>query len=58
MRFGFYLPTRGPTATREGVPSLSDFGRRPIYAPPGSEKRAKRTAIEAIRISAANRRQR
>jgi probable F420-dependent oxidoreductase len=28
MRYGFYLPTRGPTATREGVLSLACEGER------------------------------
>ena len=28
MRFGFYLPTRGPTATREGVLALAREGER------------------------------
>jgi probable F420-dependent oxidoreductase len=28
MRYGFYLPTRGPTATREGVLSLAREGER------------------------------
>ncbi len=28
MRFGFYLPTRGPTATRKGVPALAREGER------------------------------
>ena len=35
MRFGFYLPTRGPTATREGVLALV-LGRAllPASGPP------------------------
>ena len=28
MRFGFYLPTRGPTATREGILALAREGER------------------------------
>jgi len=28
MRYGFYLPTRGPTATRDGVLSLAREGER------------------------------
>src|SRR4051812_50012336 len=28
MRYGFYLPTRGPTATREGVLALAREGER------------------------------
>ena len=28
MRFGFYLPTRGPTATRDGVLVLAREGER------------------------------
>src|SRR5215471_10225207 len=28
MRYGFYLPTRGPTATREGILSLAREGER------------------------------
>ena len=28
MRYGFYLPTRGPTATREGILSLARAGER------------------------------
>ena len=28
MRFGFYLPTRGPTATREGIIALAREGER------------------------------
>ena len=28
MRYGFYLPTRGPSATREGVLSLAREGER------------------------------
>src|SRR3954468_18914188 len=46
MRYGFYLPTRGPTATREGVLALAREGERlgfhsamvaaPIVFPVGS----------------------
>ena len=28
MRYGFYLPTRGPTATREGILALAREGER------------------------------
>ena len=28
MRYGFYLPTRGPTATRDGVLALAREGER------------------------------
>jgi hypothetical protein len=28
MRFGFYLPTRGPTATRDGILTLAREGER------------------------------
>jgi hypothetical protein len=28
LRFGFYLPTRGPTATRDGVLALAREGER------------------------------
>jgi hypothetical protein len=28
VRFGFYLPTRGPTATREGMLALAREGER------------------------------
>ena len=28
MRYGFYLPTRGPTATRDGILSLARTGER------------------------------
>ena len=28
MRSGFYLPTRGPTATREGIVALAREGER------------------------------
>ena len=28
MRYGFYLPTRGPTATREGILALAREGDR------------------------------
>jgi len=28
VRFGFYLPTRGPTATRDGVLALAREGER------------------------------
>jgi hypothetical protein len=27
MRYGFYLPTRGPTATRDGILALAREGR-------------------------------
>jgi probable F420-dependent oxidoreductase len=29
MRYGFYLPTRGPTATRDGILALAREGERP-----------------------------
>jgi len=28
MRYGFYLPTRGPTATREGILAVAREGER------------------------------
>ena len=28
MRYGFYLPTRGPTATRDGILALAREGER------------------------------
>ena len=28
MRYGFYLPTRGPTATRDGILELAREGER------------------------------
>jgi alkanesulfonate monooxygenase SsuD/methylene tetrahydromethanopterin reductase-like flavin-dependent oxidoreductase (luciferase family) len=28
MRYGFYLPTRGPTATRDGILALARQGER------------------------------
>jgi hypothetical protein len=45
-----FIPIEGGTRNAEQTASG--------YAPPGPEKKAKRTAIEAMRISAANRRQR
>jgi len=58
MRYGFYLPTRGPTANRDGILALAREGERlglysamiadHITNPPISGKRLTRRGIGAL----------
>jgi hypothetical protein len=48
MRYGFYLPTRGPTATREGILALAREGE-PCCTP--HDRGPHRLPIEPVRLS-------